>query len=86
MEFIKNHESHQIHDSGRNSVLIERCDTALYISEMVSEVFRRMNTEVPSPVNIEALTDNQSLFDTIHSTKQTSEKCLIVYNSAVRQM
>ena len=66
--------------------LIEGCDTALYISEMVSEISKRMNTKAPSPVNIEALTDNQSLFDTIHSTKQTSEKCLIVDISAVREM
>ena len=66
--------------------LIEGCDTALYISEMVSEISKRMNTKAPSPVNIEALTDNQSLFDTIHSTKQTSEKRLIVDISAVREM
>ena len=58
--------------------LIEGCDTALYISEM--------NTEAPSPVNIKALKDNQSIFDTIHSTKQTPEKYLIVYISAVREM
>ena len=66
--------------------LIEGCDTALYISEMVSEISKRMNTKAPGPVNIEALTDNQSLFDTIHSTKQTSEKRLIVDSSAVREM
>ena len=53
---------------------------------MVSEISKRMNTKAPSPVNIEALTDNQSLFDTIHSTKQTSKKCLIVDISAVREM
>ena len=66
--------------------LIEGCDTAWYISEMVFEISKRMNTNAPSPVNIEALTDNQSLFDTIHSTKQTSEKRLIVDISAVREM
>ena len=66
--------------------LIEGCDTVLYISEMVTEISRRMNTTAPSPVNIEALTDNRSLFDTIHATKQTSEKCLIVDISAVREM
>ena len=53
---------------------------------MVSEISKRMNTKAPGPVNIEALTDNQSLFDTIHSTKQTSEKRLIVDISAVREM
>ena len=66
--------------------LIEGCDTALYISEMVSEISKRMNTKAPSPVNIEALTDNQSLFDTIHSTKQTSEKRLIVDISLTAEM
>ena len=66
--------------------LIEGCDAALYISEMVSQISKRMNTKAPSPVNIEALTDNQSLFDTIHSTKQTSEIRLIVDISAVREM
>ena len=53
---------------------------------MVSEISKRTNTKAPGPVNIEALTDNQSLFDTIHSTKQTSEKRLIVDISAVREM
>ena len=58
--------------------LIEGCDNALYILEMVSEVSRRMNTEVPSPVN--------TGFDTFHSTKQTPEKRLIVNISAVGEM
>ena len=38
------------------------------------------------PMNIIAYTDNQSLHDTVHSTKQTVERRLIVGISFIREM
>ena len=37
-------------------------------------------------MNIIAYTDNQSLHDTVHSTKQTFERRLIVHISFIREM
>ena len=50
------------------------CDVAIYINRLVSEILRVDGSQS----DIIAKTDNQSLYDTVRSMKQTLEKRLIV--------
>ena len=58
----------------------EGCDTAFFISKLVREVLPQ------STCPIEILTDNQSLFDTINTSHQISDKRLQVEVSSLREM
>ena len=61
--------------------LSEGCDVAFYVNNLLSELFYKN-----SKLNIYAYTDNQSLHDSVHSTKQTLERRLIVDISSIREM
>ena len=62
--------------------LSERCDLAMYIKKLVSEFLFNDGKQL----NIIAYIDNQSLYDVVHTLKQTLEKQLLVDISAIREM
>ena len=64
--------------------LSEGCDVAMYINKSVSELLYHDGKQL----NIIAYTDNdnQSLYDAVHTLKQTLEKRLLVDISAIREM
>ena len=55
--------------------LSDGCDVTFYVDILLSEL-----------ILIIAYTDNQSLHDTVHSTKQTLERRLIVDTSSIHEM
>ena len=62
--------------------LSEGCDLAMYINKLVSEFLFNDGKQL----NIIAYIDNQSLYDAVHTLKQTLEKQLLVDISAIREM
>ena len=62
--------------------LSEGCDVAIYVDKLVSELLYHDG----KLLDITAYTNNQSLYDAAHSTKQTLEKRLLVDNAAIREM
>ena len=58
------------------------CDVTFYVNIILSELIQKNS----KPMNIIAYTDNQSLHDTVHSTKQTVDRRLIVGISFIREM
>ena len=62
--------------------LVNGCDVAIYINNLLPEL---LQTE-PNCLSITAYTDNQSLYDAVHSMKQTLQKRLLVNISAIREM
>ena len=63
--------------------LSEGCDTAQFISKLISEVLRLKSDKC---LPITAFTDNRSLYDTINTSNQVSDKRLRVDISSIRQM
>ena len=55
------------------------CEVTIYINRLVSEILQVDGSQL----NIIAYTDNQSLYDAVHSMKQTFEKRLIVDISSI---
>ena len=62
--------------------LSEGCDVAIYVDKLISELLYHDG----KLLDITAYTDNQSLYDAAHSTKQTLEKRLLVDIAAIREM
>ena len=62
--------------------LSDGCDVTFYVNILLSELIHKNS----KPMNIIAYTDNQSLGDTVHSTRQTLERRLIVDISFIREM
>ena len=62
--------------------LVDGCDVAIYINNMLTEL---LHTK-PNCLSITAYTNNQSLYDTVHSMKQTLENHLLVDISAILEM
>ena len=62
--------------------LSEGCDLAMYINKLVSEFLFNDGKQL----NIIAYIDNQSLYDAVHTLKQTLEKQLLLDISAIREM
>ena len=62
--------------------LLDGCHVAIYVNNMLSEP---LHTK-PNCLSITAYTDNQSLYDAVHSMKQTLEKHLVVDISAIQEM
>ena len=56
-------------------------NVTFYVNILLSELIQKNS----KPMNIIAYTDNQSLHDTVHSTKQTLEIRLIVDISSIRE-
>ena len=56
------------------------CDLAIYTKAFLSEILSKTN------LNITAYTDNQSLYENVHSSRQTLEKRLIVDIAALHEM
>jgi len=56
------------------------CDLAIYTKAFLSEILSKTN------LNVTAHTDNQSLYENVHSSRQTLEKRLIVDIAALREM
>ena len=62
--------------------LSDGCDVTFYVNILLSELIQKNS----KPMNIIAYTDNQSLHDTVHSTKQTLERKLIHDISSICEM
>ena len=62
--------------------LVHGCDVAIYINNLLSEI---LHTQ-PNCLSITAYTDNQSVYDAVHSIKQTLVKCLLDTISAIQEM
>ena len=62
--------------------LSDGCDVTFYVNILLFEFIQKNS----KPINITAYTDNRSLTDTVHSTKQTLERRLIVDISFIREM
>ena len=62
--------------------LSDGCDATFYVNILLSEFIQKNS----KPMNIITYTDNQSLTVTVHSTKQTLERRLIVDISFIREM
>ena len=62
--------------------LVDRRDAAIYNNNLLSQL---LHTE-PKCLSITTYSDNQSLYDTLHSIKQTLEKRLLVDTSSMREM
>ena len=59
---------------------VNGCDTAYFIANLVSDLIQ------VEKILIHAFTDNQSLHDSINTTKATTDRCLRVEISALREM
>ena len=62
--------------------LSEGCDVATYIKKLISELLFHDGKRL----NIIAYTDNRSIYDAVHTLKQTLEKRLPVDISPIREM
>ena len=62
--------------------LVDGCDVPIYINNLLSEL---LHTK-PNCLSITAYTDNQSLYDAVHSMKCRLKKRLLVDISAIREM
>ena len=62
---------------------VDVCEIALYLLDIVRSVFMFGEDSCPDVISI---TDNKSLFDAVHSTKLTLDRCLRLDISAVREM
>ena len=62
--------------------LVDGCDVTIYINNLLSEL---LHTK-PNCLSITTYTDNQSLYEAVHSMKKTLEKHLLVDISATREM
>ena len=60
--------------------LVDSCDTAYFIANPVSDLIQVQK------IPIYAFTNNQSLHDSINTTKATTDRCLRVEISALREM
>ena len=60
--------------------LSDGCDVAIYINRLVSEILQGDESQL----DIVTCTDNQSLYDAVHSMKQTLKKRLIVDKSSIQ--
>ena len=63
-------------------LLVDGCDVAIYINNLLSEP---LHTKCNCLI-ITVYTDNQSLYDAVHSMKQALEKCLLATISAIQEM
>ena len=59
----------------------DACDSAIFLSHLIEEL-----TKSPKQTNITVLTDNQSFFETLKTTKATLDRRLRVEISALREM
>ena len=62
--------------------LSEGCDIAVDINKLVSQLLLHNEKQL----NITTYTDNQSLYNSAHTLKQTLEKRLLLDISAIREM
>ena len=52
-------------------------DDAIHTARLIKEIFAgKIYIRNPAQINVEALTDSKSLWDSLHSTRQCEEKLL----------
>ena len=71
--------------------LVDGCDVARYINNLLSELLHTnisnlISTEPITSLSITVYTDKQSLYDAVHSPKQTLEKRLLIDISSIWEM
>ena len=71
-----------VHSTIAAQSLVDGCDVTIYINNLLSEL---LHTK-PNCLSITTYTDNQSLYEAVHSMKKTLEKHLLVDISATREM
>ena len=63
--------------------MVDSLDEAIYLGIMLPEIyFKAEKNNIP----IVCFTDNKSLYDSIHSTKLISEKCLRIVIASIQEM
>ena len=63
--------------------LSDGCDTSYFVVSLAKEmIFMKQHNNI----NIEAFTDNRSLYETLHTTKYILDKRLQVEIAALREM
>ena len=63
--------------------LSDGCDASYFVTSLTKEM---IFMEQHNDINIEALTNNPSLYETLHTTKTILDKCLQVEIAALREM
>ena len=63
--------------------LSDGCDTSYFVASLAKEM---IFTKQHNNINIEAFTDNRSLYETLHTTKSILDKRLRVEIAALREM
>ena len=71
-----------VHSTIAAQSLVDGCDVTIYINNLLSEPLHTTH----NCLSITTYTDNQSLYEAVHSVKKTLEKRLLVDISATREM